>query len=76
MAYKTLLSLPVGCSAKVVGLLASGRERKRMQDLGLICGTRIKTVCRSMCGNPVAYCFRGTVIALRNDDADKIIINF
>lgn len=54
----------------------SGNERRKLQDLGLICGTKIKAVQKSPCGNPTAYCFRGAVVALRDCDAKKIFVSY
>ena len=75
MAYKTLNSLPLGQSAKVVEILSDGREYSRLRDLGLIGGTKIRPLFKSMFGDPVAYGFRGIVVALRNEDAVKIIVD-
>ena len=72
--YCSLNNLPVGENATVKSLLADGNERRRMIDLGLISGTNICAVQKSPCGNAKAYFFRGTVIALRDSDAKKIII--
>lgn len=72
--YFSLNNLPLGESAKVTCLLSKGKERRRMMDLGLITGTQIKAIQKSPAGDPVAYLFRGTVIALRGSDAKKIII--
>ena len=51
-----------------------GNIRRRMQDLGLICGTKVQCVHRSPHGDPVAYLIRGAVIALRCSDAKHILI--
>lgn len=72
--YLSLNNLPVGESATVSSLLSKGIERQRMMDLGLINGTKIKAIQKSPAGDPIAYLFRGTVIALRASDAKKIII--
>ena len=44
----------------------------RLTDLGLIPGTRVTCTARSPSGDPRAYLIRGTLIALRNADADHI----
>ena len=72
--YFSLNNLPIGESAIVSSLLSKGAERQRMMDLGLINGTEIKALQKSPAGDPIAYFFRGTVIALRASDAKKIII--
>ena len=71
-----LCRLPVGDTATVVQLLSDGTERRRMLDLGLVKGTRIQSLQKSPSGDPIAYLFRGTVIALRTEDAEKIIISY
>ena len=63
-----------GISAKVLALRLSGQKRRRMLDLGLIPETIVKTLQRSPSGDPTAYLIRGTVIALRSEDAKKIMV--
>ncbi len=72
--YFTLNDLKIGESATVIFLISQGHERRRMMDLGLVSGTKIKAVHKSPAGDPVAYFFRGTLIALRDSDARKVII--
>lgn len=71
----TLDRLPVGKAGRVVALVSSGPERRRMLDLGIIEGTRVEPLFCSPSGNPVAYLIRGAVIALRADDASGIMIS-
>ena len=72
--YFSLDNLPVGKSATINSLLFKGLERQRIMNLGLIKGTKIKVVQKSPIGDPTAYAFKGTIIALRASDAKKIII--
>lgn len=51
-----------------------GSIRRRLQDIGLIHGTKIKCVLKSPKNDPMAYLIRGAVIALRNEDAQKVFI--
>lgn len=60
--------------AVVVALLSRGNERRRNLDLGLVPGTNIKMLFESHSKNPKAYLIRETVIALRNEDANKILV--
>lgn len=46
-----------------------------MLDLGFVPGTKIQTVRKSPSGNPIAYLIRGTVIALRKEEADLIMVD-
>ena len=70
----TLNNLPIGKKCIVKELLSNGIERRRMLDLGLIQGTSVEALQKSPSGDPIAYLVRGAVIALRNDDSSKIII--
>ncbi|WP_313134307.1 FeoA family protein [Anaerocolumna sp.] len=66
--------LPLGKKAKVKVLISDGIIRRRMLDLGLTNGTEVEALQRSPSGDPVAYDIRGAVIALRSEEASKIIV--
>ena len=66
--------LNVGEQALVDSLDFQSANRRRMQDIGLIDGTRVECLRKAACGDPVAYLIRGAVIALRNEDAKKIFV--
>lgn len=63
-----------GQRATVSSILLEGTMRRRMQDLGLIPGTVVECRMKSPAGDPVAYALRGTVVALRNRDAEQILV--
>ena len=42
--------------------------------MGLVEGTDVECVFRSPAGDPTAYQFRGTLIALRREDASQVLI--
>ena len=69
-----LNSLPVGKRCKVAALLSNGKQRRRMLDLGLVQGTNVEALQKSPSGDPIAYYIRGAVIALRDEDASKILV--
>ena len=69
-----LNKLDVGKNAIVVSLLFEGNERRRMLDLGVIRGTLIESVQKSPAGDPIAYFIRGTLIAIRSEDAEKCLV--
>ena len=71
---QTLDKIPIGSKCTVLSLNASDTIRRRFLDLGLIYGTTIEVLQVSPSGNPVAYFIRGAVIALRNEDACKILV--
>lgn len=47
---------------------------QRIYDLGLIENTVIKALYKSPFNDPTAYLIRGTVIAIRDNDAKKIFV--
>ena len=69
-----LNSLALGQKAQVMALDSKGQERRRMLDLGFVQGSVVEAVHKSPAGDPVAYFIRGAVIALRREDAGKIIV--
>ncbi len=64
--------LPVGRMARVTYLEGENAIRRRLQDIGLIEGTKIQCLQKSPAGDPTAYEIRGAVIALRGEDAKNI----
>lgn len=72
-----LSSLQEDEQAKIVGISKEcrGENRRRLLDLGFVKGAEIKIDMNSPLRNPVAYEVKGTSIALRNDQASKILIN-
>lgn len=69
-----LNQLPVGSFGKVKELVAEGIVRRRMLDLGLIYNTTVESLRKSPAGDPIAYEIRGAVIALRSEEASKILV--
>ncbi|AQM59458.1 MULTISPECIES: FeoA family protein [Clostridium] len=57
---------------RVININARGELRRRFFDLGIIEGTNIEVLFKGPFGDPVAYSIRGTVIALREEDGEKI----
>lgn len=66
--------LPLGKKGKVKVLMSDGSTRRRMLDLGLIADTEVEALQKSPSGDPIAYHIRGAIIALRSEEASKIII--
>lgn len=57
---------------RVININARGELRRRFFDLGIIEGTNIEVLFKGPFGDPVAYSIRGTVIALREEEGEKI----
>ncbi len=70
----TLNSLDAGQDGRVCGINANGGLRRRLLDIGLIEGTKVSCLFKSLSGDPAAYGIRGAVIALRDDDSAFIDI--
>ena len=71
----TLNKLPLNNCGEIVSLDFKGNLRRRFLDLGFSVGSKVVSAFKSPSGDPVAYIVRGTVIALRNADAEKIKVN-
>jgi DtxR family Mn-dependent transcriptional regulator len=51
-----------------------GAERRRLLDLGMVPGSRVKAEFSAAFGGPRAYRVRGSLIGLRHEQADQIIV--
>jgi DtxR family Mn-dependent transcriptional regulator len=62
--------------AQIIGISKESRgdSRRRLLDLGFVKGTEISIDLMSPMKNPIAYSVKGTSIALRKDQASKILI--
>ncbi|NLK36869.1 MAG: ferrous iron transport protein A [Epulopiscium sp.] len=69
-----MASLTIGESGIIKALTAVGAMRRRLQDMGFIEGAKVECILKSPSGDPVAFCIRGAVIALRREDSERIII--
>ncbi len=71
-----LSDLPHGEAAEVVDLddQCQGFSRRRLMDLGFTEGAAIRPVLRTFAGDPRAYEIRGTVVAVRRDQAAHVLV--
>jgi DtxR family Mn-dependent transcriptional regulator len=69
-----LSSLQAGEESRVLKLSPRlrGVERRRLMDLGILPGTKIRAELVATGGDPVAYRIRGALIALRREQSDLI----
>lgn len=72
--YFRLSCLPLRKQGIVASIKAEGFLRGRLLDLGFVPGTVVEPVRRSPLGDPTAYRIRGTVIALRSEEGNKILV--
>ncbi len=73
---RPLSALKVGETGVVRDIAAAcrGLQRRRLLDLGFVPGSKVTAEFSSPAGDPVAYRVRGTLIALRRDQAALIRI--
>jgi DtxR family Mn-dependent transcriptional regulator len=72
-----LSGLETGQRGRVLGLSPAcrGPERRRLLDLGFVPGTEVLAEMSSPGGDPIAYRVRGTLIALRREQAGLIRVS-
>ncbi len=70
----TLADIEIGAIANIKDINCAGEIKRRLLDLGMVNGTKIKAVFRSPGNDPTAYEVRNTLIALRKEDAENIDI--
>jgi len=69
-----MTDLPVKARGKIYFIDAEGIVRRRLMDLGFVPGTLVETVRRRPGGGPAVYLVRGTMIALRKEQSDNILV--
>lgn len=69
-----LEELAVGQQAIVEALHMTGGMRRRLLDIGLVENTVVQCVGKAPGGDPIAFCIRGAVIALRREDCRHICV--
>ena len=72
---ESLHNIPIGSSVKINFISSTGIQRRRFLDLGLIPGSTVVVERTSPSGNPIAYRVRGSLIALRNEEAQHIKVS-
>lgn len=75
MSEYKLSALKVGEAGEVACIETDDGMKRRLWDLGFTQGTKVQCIQKSPMGDPVAYEVRGTIIAVRNQDAEKIFIS-
>ncbi len=73
---KTLDELPLNQKGYIQKLNCTGNIRRRLLDLGFVEGVPIIPVLVSPSQDPRAFSIRGTLIAIRKEDANSISIHF
>ncbi len=71
---KTLNDLPLNTKGYIKKLNCVGNIRRRLLDLGFVEGASITPILISPSGDPYAFSIRGTLIAIRKEDANLITL--
>lgn len=72
----TLNDVKLNQVVRVVNVNCDDFLKQRLSDLGLINSTTISPIFVSPLGDPIAYEFRGNIIAIRNNDAKNIEVTY
>lgn len=72
-----LHELPAGGRARLLGLTGAcrGAERRRLLDLGFVPGSLVESALTGPGGDPTAYQVRGSLVALRREQARYVRVN-
>lgn len=72
----SLADLPHGQAAQVVALQpgCQGFSRRRLMDLGFTPGAHLEPALKNFAGDPRAYRVRGTLVALRQEQAREVLV--
>lgn len=71
----TLNTLKIGEMGIIENLNCTGNIRRRLLDLGMVKGTHILPVLSNPSGGLTAYEIRNSIIAIREEDSQNIIIS-
>lgn len=74
MKIENLNQLPLNKSGKINKIECGEGIKRRLLDMGLVKGTEITPILISPSGDPRAFLVRGTIIAIRKEDAKNIKI--
>ncbi len=69
-----LTDLKVGQKGRIKGISPDFSLYKRLVDIGFSRDSEIECLFKSPLGDPTAYLIKGTVIALRQEDANNIVL--
>ncbi len=70
----SLRKLPIGAKAKVKFVNSDESIKRRLLDIGLTKGTLVEKQYRNVTKSLYAYNIRGALIAIRDYDTEKIIV--
>lgn len=69
-----LSDIKIGESAFIKKVNVDNSIKRRLLDIGITPGTKIKSVLKNFNGNLTAYSIKGTLIAIREEEANNILV--
>lgn len=76
MIEQTLSDLPLNTKGYIKHINCTESTKRRLLDLGLVKNSCITPILQSPAKDPKAFDIRGTLIAIRKEDTDTILIHF
>lgn len=64
-----------GQSGNISTIKAGGELGRRLQEMGLVSGTKVTITGRAPLQDPVAIRIMGSILTLRNSEADYILVD-
>ena len=64
-----------GQSGSIAAIKATGELGRRLQEMGLVSGTRVTIAGRAPLKDPIAIRIMGSILTLRNSEADYILVD-
>ncbi|AWZ48062.1 FeoA family protein [Hathewaya limosa] len=64
----------VGNEYEVLNIKEGSRVRRRIMDLGIVKGTKVKVTGKAPLGDPIEIALRGYKLTLRKEEAKDIIV--
>ena len=70
-----LTQLELNTTGRIKEIRCNSSIKRRLLDLGFIPNTPITPIMKSIAGDPIAYEIRNIIVAIRAQDADKILVS-
>ena len=70
-----LTQLELNTTGRIKEIRCNSSIKRRLLDLGFIRNTPITPIMKSIAGDPIAYEIRNIIVAIRAQDADKILVS-
>jgi len=70
-----LVQLPRGAKAQIIEIKGNTHLSLRLLEMGFIPGTHLQLISRLLWGGSLAISLRGSMVALRQTDAQNILVS-